>query len=436
MSKNTDEVNGGIPNIDQEELAIGLVATRDNCDAIVRSVFRANCHGYDPLIIYSGNTRMAAVELAEQLGATTFTSALTEPDRDELLAELTAAARAESYTGVILHENTEEWINYHRSAAKLGNGSFAVEGVSQHSPIEQNREIIVGIPAYNEETTIYDVVTDVTEYADIVIVVDDGSDDDTAEIARNAGAIVVEHESNGGYGKALKTLFSEANDRNADSLVVIDADGQHDAADIPRLCEQLNNEFDIVIGSRFTNDGKTNAPIYRRIGLTVVNMLTNISMGVIRPSSMVQDTQSGFRAYSEDVLQTLATDDDIGDRMNASTDILYHAHQHDYEIEEVGTTIKYDGEAKSTRHPLSHGFMLVQNILNTVERKRPMTVLGVPGTLSLTVGFGFAYWALSNYISTNTFPLGLAIISVFFTLLGIFSCFTGIILHSLNRHFN
>lgn len=79
---------------------------------------------------------------------------------------------------------------------------------------------------------------------------------------------------------------------------------------------------------------------------------------------------------------------------------------------------------------------LVSNILRTVERERPVTVLGVPGFVSAIIGIGFGYLTFSNFLNTGTFPLGLALVSVFFALAGIFAAFTAIILHSLETHLN
>lgn len=80
--------------------------------------------------------------------------------------------------------------------------------------------------------------------------------------------------------------------------------------------------------------------------------------------------------------------------------------------------------------------MLVSNILKTIERERPITVFGIPGFLLTLLGFGFGYWTVSNYIATETFPGGLALVAAFLTLVGILSCFTAIILHSLTVHFD
>jgi len=139
-------------------------------------------------------------------------------------------------------------------------------------------------------------------------------------------------------------------------------------------------------------------------------------MGVVRSKSRVGDTQSGFRTYNREAIESLSEDPSIGSGMSASTDILYHAHQHGYELEEIGTTIDYDVEDASTHNPVSHGISLVGNILRTVERERPIMVLGVPGFLSSFVGLGFGYWTFVNYISSGTFPIELALISATFAL--------------------
>jgi glycosyltransferase involved in cell wall biosynthesis len=228
--------------------------------------------------------------------------------------------------------------------------------------------VIVGIPAYNAAGTVGDVVSAALPHADVVLVVDDGSRDATAERAAAAGAEVVGHEENGGYGAALKTLFSEAVERGADCLVVLDADGQHDTADIPRLVAAREDaDADVVIASRFADGGATDAPLYRRFGLGVINLLTNVSLGTLR-SGRITDTQSGFRAYSPRALASLAEDDSIGDRMDASLDILYHVRGLDYDITEVGTTITYDVEQASSDDPISHGLELVSAIVARTVR--------------------------------------------------------------------
>ena len=419
--------------IDPQSTAIGLIVTEDCPDAVTRAVLRAQTKGYDVFVAHTNMPESESVRFADHLNATIVTPRESDPTVAYLEQSLTEVVQTHDYEHIIVHDAPHRRIDYERSYASVAAQTPCIQATTADNV---DGDVIVGIPAYNEADTIASVVTEARRVADGVVVVDDGSADQTATQAREAGATVVEHDRNRGYGHALKTLFREAADHDVEALVIIDADGQHDPADIPKLLQVVENDADIAIGSRFTPDGETDAPLYRRFGLAVVNGLTNLSMGVIRAESRVHDTQSGFRAYDSQVVERLAEDGDIGNRMSASTDILYHAHQHGYEIEEVGTTVTYDGEGTSTQHPVAHGLTLVQNILKAIEHQRPMTVLGMPGFTSIVVGIGFGYWTIANYISSSTFPVGLALVSVFFTLVGIFGCFTGIILHSLNQHFS
>lgn len=99
--------------------------------------------------------------------------------------------------------------------------------------------VVVGIPAYNEEKTIAQVVIGAQKHSHIVIVCDDGSSDLTAEIAERLGAVVIRHEKNRGYGGALQSIFKRAKELKADILVTIDSDGQHDPCEIPKIINPI-----------------------------------------------------------------------------------------------------------------------------------------------------------------------------------------------------
>lgn len=105
------------------------------------------------------------------------------------------------------------------------------------------------IPAFNEEETIGDLVDLVSKYA-ITIIVDDASNDNTAEIAKNRGAFVISHDINRGYEQALKTGFDYAEKMNCTQVVTLDADGQHDPHDIDIFRNHLDNGYDVVVGRR------------------------------------------------------------------------------------------------------------------------------------------------------------------------------------------
>lgn len=149
----------------------------------------------------------------------------------------------------------------------------------QNIPIQEYPTLMPTIaallPAYNEEVSIGSVVLRTKQYADRVVVVDDGSSDHTAEVAALAGAEVIRHKVNQGKGAALRTGFASL---NGDSVIVtIDTDGQHDPADIPRLVAPiLSGEADMVNGSRYINGNKKDTPLYRRLVQKVLLLFTNM----------------------------------------------------------------------------------------------------------------------------------------------------------------
>jgi len=108
-------------------------------------------------------------------------------------------------------------------------------------------KILVAMPAYNEERYIGSVVLKAKQYADEVIVLDDGSTDDTSEIARLAGATIIRHEENKGYGAAIQSLLAEAKKKNPDILVLLDADAQHNPDEISGLIKPIISEGSALV---------------------------------------------------------------------------------------------------------------------------------------------------------------------------------------------
>lgn len=117
--------------------------------------------------------------------------------------------------------------------------------------------------------------------------------------------------------------------------------------------------------------------MYRQFGIGVINVMSNLNRGMLRPKSWISDTQSGFRAYDKEAIETLA-DADLGNDMDASLDILYHLHEEGFELVETPTIVDYGVENGHTQNPVAHGISLVSSILRTVERDHPVKFLGVP----------------------------------------------------------
>lgn len=155
---------------------------------------------------------------------------------------------------------------------------------------------IVVIPAYNEEKNIGQTVEKARLFADEIIVVDDGSADSTAEVARLAEALVLRHSLNRGQGAALRTGTEAALIRGAEIIVHVDADGQHDPSFIPVLTESLErNEADVVFGSRFMGLEPVGMPMKRKLLHRAIKLFNLFVMGIPR---RLTDPQSGLRALS------------------------------------------------------------------------------------------------------------------------------------------
>ena len=245
------------------------------------------------------------------------------------------------------------------------------EIVSPAPTTETTCSVVVGIPAYNEEATIEDIVTEAHAYVDDVLVVDDGSSDRTAALARDAGATVVEHGQNRGYGSALQTIFTEADERDVDHLAILDADGQHDPSDLARIVEaQHSTGASVVIGSRFAPGSESDTPLYRRFGLSVINTLTNFGLQLAYATPRLSDTQSGFRIYDADAISTMRRSETLGEGMDASIDILFEAAEAGHEIVEAPINITYDVQVANTHNPVVQGLVLLVNIFSRVYNER------------------------------------------------------------------
>lgn len=418
-------------------VAIGVVLTERNEDAVLGTALRARKRGNAVLIVPSVPApEPETIKLLEQIGAVMIKSTKRGASQGELYQMLSEAARERGAAGVILQTRDCPRIDYERTGEAFKRVNYEVVAIPKHweQPTE-SAEIVIGIPAYNAAGSIGAVVRRAAAYADEVLVIDDGSSDETAERAREAGATVVVHERNRGYGGALKTLFREGAARDAAHLVVIDADGQHDPADIPNLVEtQRRNGTDIVIGSRYVGQRSTEIPLIRSVGLAVINHMTNASLGKLRPSGFIRDTQSGYRAYSGYAVKSLAKDRSIGDNMGASTDILYHAHRKRLSVSEVETTISYEVENASSQGSISHGVDLVRNIFWTVEYGRPLLILGVPGSIVTLLGTIASVVLFLQFSQTGTLVPAQMVIAILYVIGGVLLSITAVLMHVLNNH--
>jgi len=285
-----------------------------------------------------------------------------------------------------------------------------------------NLDIVIGIPAYNEEKSIASIILRLKKITDKIIVCNDGSTDLTGDIASKLGAVVINHEKNLGYGSAIRSLFQKAKELDAEILVTFDADGQHRTADINTVVEPiLKDQANIVIGSRFLDKDDT-VPEYRKFGIKVITKVTNVSI-----NQKLTDSQSGFRAYSKKVLNEI-NPSDYG--MGVSTEILIKASSKGFKIVEVPIKVLYE-ENTSTHNPVSHGTSVLFSTMKFTSIEHPLQFYGIPGIVLSGIGLFFIVWVIQYFADFGSFPPVLALIAIGTTVLGAVFLVTAIILYSL-----
>ena len=222
--------------------------------------------------------------------------------------------------------------------------------------------IIAGIPAYNEEKTIAELVLKAGCHVGKVLVCDDGSKDMTGTVAGKNGADVVGHEKNMGYGATMQTLFEKARELGADVMVTFDGDGQHDPDEIPALVKPiLEGRADLVVGSRFVMGARRNIPFYRKVGILVITLLTRIFSGY-----PISDAQTGFRAYNRRAIQGLKISE-FG--WGSSVEIFFRARDIGLRVVEVPVDCDYRDYSIISRNPLKQGISIIASILRQVTRE-------------------------------------------------------------------
>ena len=283
--------------------------------------------------------------------------------------------------------------------------------------------LVIGLPAYNEEKNIASIIINLKKVSDKIIVCNDGSSDLTGEIAEKMGAIVVNHTKNLGYGAAIRSIFTKFMELGDDILVTFDADGQHRVEDINIVTSPImKNEADIVIGSRFLEGNNTDVPTYRKIGIKTITNLTNLGT-----ENKLTDSQSGFRAYHKRVFPDILPSEH---GMGVSTEILIKATKKEYKIKEVPIRVLYAGDT-STHHPVSHGVSVILSTMKFISIEHPLKFYGIPGLLLLGIGLIFIIWTIQVFAESRTVLTNIALIGFASTILATMLLMTSIMLYSL-----
>ena len=278
------------------------------------------------------------------------------------------------------------------------------------------------IPAYNEENTISDLVKIAKKFVDKVVVCDDGSTDDTLNNAKLAGAEIISHKKNQGYGAAITTLFDYCRMQNADVMITLDGDGQHDPNQIPILLDTISqHSVDVVLGSRFL-DNNTDTPGYRKRGIKIITSAANFGADF-----KVSDAQSGFRAYSKSAINAIHPTEQ---GMAVSTEILLKISNKGLSLAEVPITTSYDGDT-SEQNPVPHGISVLMNTIKYVSIRHPIKFYGIPGFVSIIAGLVSSVLFLDAYLNDQVIFYGSLLGAVVLLLFGAILSVTAIILFSM-----
>jgi len=219
---------------------------------------------------------------------------------------------------------------------------------------EKFKDVIVVIPAYNEELVIGTVVLKVCQVVERVIVVDDGSQDNTAEVARLAGAEVIRIDENQGKAHALLIGLKRVRELGCRAAVTFDGDAQHKSHDISTVIKPvLEGKADLVIGSRFLT--KSNGvPSHRRVGQKTLDIFTQI--GSQHPCT---DSQSGFRALSSKALENL---DFTSYGYGIESDMITHFAERGLILAEVPITVRYEVPHGHNKNFLARGLGVLADV--------------------------------------------------------------------------
>ncbi len=292
------------------------------------------------------------------------------------------------------------------------------------------------IPALNEEATIGQVIDNLPRtLAGVdtidVIVVDDGSTDQTARIAREKGAIVIKHKKNGGVGRAFHSGMERSIKMAIDVMVTIDADGQFDPQEISKLIKPiLDGEADMVTGSRFINKDyiPKNMPKLKKWGNHVMAKLIS---GFTKQK--FHDVACGFRAYDKEAMLNLNLFGKFTYTQETFLELAYKG----LHIVEVPVTVQYF-EHRTSRvasNLFTYAYKTISIIVRTIKDYRPLKFFGLCGTMIIALGLCLNTFVFIHYLRYGSFsPFKiLGFLGAFLSAVGIMIIFIGILADLIDK---
>ncbi|MFX0210220.1 MAG: glycosyltransferase family 2 protein [Candidatus Hodarchaeota archaeon] len=263
----------------------------------------------------------------------------------------------------------------------------------------KDKTICVVVPAYNEEKLIGTVLDAMPDYVDNVIVVNDGSTDKTANIAKEKGVIVITHDKNRGVGAAFRSGVAKGLELNTDIMVNIDADGQFNPRDIHKLIEPIiEGQADLVTASRFKdNRMKPEMPKIKYWGNVCMARLISFLIG-----QKFYDVSCGFRAYSKEALLRLNLFGKFTYTQETFLDLAFKGLTFK-EIPILVKGVREHGESRVFKNLFHYGYNTLQIIFRAFRDYKPLRFFGYIAGSLLLVGFLLESLLISYYIATGSF---------------------------------
>lgn len=233
-------------------------------------------------------------------------------------------------------------------------------------------EVSIVIPAYNSEKTLKNVYQKIPKmYRDQVIIVDDGSKDNTVRVIRELGLKPITHKKNSGYGANQKTLYTEALKKGADYIIMLHPDDQYDGREITKFITALKQgRGDLILGSRFLTTGINQTPTYKLLPLRVIALLFNLLLG-----TNLIEVNSGYRGYTAKLLKSIPFMKN-GNGYLFDPQLIIQTIYFGFKIAEVPVTKRYSKEAispnflGSIKHGIENINLLIEYILHRLNIKR------------------------------------------------------------------
>jgi glycosyltransferase involved in cell wall biosynthesis len=298
----------------------------------------------------------------------------------------------------------------------------------------QNKKLIIYMPALNEETDIQRVIAGLPGSMDgfatvQILVVDDGSIDQTAALAQASEAQVVSHGKNRGVGAAFRSAIQFALDNDADVLIGIDADGQFDPGEIPMLIQPIfENRADMVVGNRFTSGRPVDMSRIKYWGNQRIARLISTITG-----QTFQDVSCGFRAYNREALLRLNIFGDFTYTHETILSLMYQG----LKVVEHPIRVKYfpDRKSRVAGSILHYAIQTSKIILRVLLDYRPIRVFGSFGSLCMVIGIGFELFLIGHYLFIGSFSpyKSAGFIGLGFIIFGLLVLIIALVADMLNR---